>query len=466
MPKRLAESFDKVRMQAFNILQRLERSRDFAGEMLDRSFSLDPGLRPVDRAFITELVLGVLRWRGRLDWVLLQALHSPRRKLDPRVQDILRLGVYQLLFLDRVPASAAINESVRMVKSIIGDEKASGFVNAVLRAIVSKKDTFAVLSPEKEPVEYLSSFLSHPPWLAERWLKEYGFEIAAAICKANNRRPPWTLRVNTLKISREILMEELRKIGISSRPTLFSPVGLIAEKNPLHEGKALFQEGLFFLQDEGSQIIPYLLQPQPGERILDVCSAPGGKSTHIAQLMADRGEIVALDRQKKKIQLVRENALRLGVSILTTLPADAVRPLPIQGRVGFDRILVDAPCTNLGILHRNPEARWRRKPEDPQRLQRLQSALLQNAVSYLKPGGVLVYSTCTLTAEENDQVVNGFLLGNPDFCREDLHSILDPSWDFLLDPEGFYRTYPRMLIQDEEYRMDGFFAARMKRKKL
>ena len=464
MSRGLAGSFDEVRMLAFTLLQRVEHSEAFADEILDRSFCTNPVLRPVDRAFVTELVLGVLRWRGRLDWVLQQALRFPRKKLDSRIQDILRLGAYQLLFLDRIPPSAAINESVRLIKSIFADEKLSGFANAVLRAIDRKQEDFAVPSPEKSPVEYLSSFLSHPRWLAERWLKEFGIETAGAICAANNRRPPWTLRVNTLKISRENLMAELQKSGVHSRPTPFSPDGLIAEKSPFPEGGTLFQTGLFFLQDEGSQIVPYLLQPRPGEKILDACSAPGGKSTHIAQLMANQGQIIAFDRQKKKIERVRENASRLGISMLTALPADAGLPLPIQAGPGFDRILIDAPCTGLGTLHRNPEAKWRRKPEDPQRLQRLQRALLQNTGSYLKPGGVLVYSTCTLTAEENDQVVGGFLRRNSDFYQEDLHSVLAPFWYPLLDEKGYYRTYPRMLIQDAEYRMDGFFAARLRKK--
>jgi 16S rRNA (cytosine967-C5)-methyltransferase len=457
-------SFDAVRMLAVKVLQHIDRSQAFADEILDRAFSADPELRPLDRAFVTELVMGVLRWRGRLDWILQQVLKTPQKKLNSQVHDILRLGVYQLFFMDRVPPSAAINESVRLTKSLFKDERISGFVNGVLRTVLRRREEVPFPSPEKDPVGFLSHFFSHPRWLADRWLKEFGFEVARGICAANNRRPPWTLRVNTLKTSREKLIAELTKVGIHSYPTPFSPDGLIAERNPFLEGGKLFQNGLFFLQDEASQIVPYLLQPQPKEMILDACAAPGGKGTHIAQVMKNQGKIIALDLQEKKIRLIEENAQRLGVKIMEASPADVRKPLRFSGRPVLDRILVDAPCSGLGTLHRNPEAKWRRRPEDLQRLRILQLGLLQNVSSYLKAGGVLVYSTCTLTIEENDQVVDDFLKNDPNFTVEDLHPLLPSSWHPLLDEKGFYRTYPGMLVQDEEYRMDGFFAARMRRK--
>jgi 16S rRNA (cytosine967-C5)-methyltransferase len=462
--KALSGSFDAVRMLAVRALRQIERSEVFADEILDRSFSAASELRPLDRAFATELVLGVLRWRGRLDWILQQVLKAPQKKLNAQVHDILRLGVYQLFFMDRVPPSAAINESVRLAKSIFTDEKLFGFVNGVLRAVLRKKDDLPFPSPEKDPAAYLSQFLSHPRWLTARWLKEFGLGVAESICAANNRRPPWTLRVNTLKTTREDLVDKLAKVGIHSRSTSFSPDGLIAERNPFLEGEELFQNGLFFLQDEASQIVPYLLQPRPNEMILDACAAPGGKGTHIAQIMGNKGKIFALDLQEKKNSLIRENAKRLGIKIIEGLSADARKALPFPDRPSFDRILVDAPCTGFGTLHRNPEAKWRRKPEDIQRLRKLQHALLKNVSSYLKPGGVLVYSTCTLTQEENDQGVDDFVKRKPDFFIEDLRPILPSFWRPLFDEKGYYRTYPRMLVQDAEYRMDGFFAARMRRK--
>jgi 16S rRNA (cytosine967-C5)-methyltransferase len=270
--------------------------------------------------------------------------------------------------------------------------------------------------------------------------------------------------VNALKTTRDALCAALGKRGLSARPAPFSPDGLIAEKNPLADADDLFKEGLFFLQDESSQLVGYLLQPQPGEKILDACAAPGGKATHLGQFMGNRGEIWALDLQEKKTRLIAENAGRLGLAIIRTLALDASRPLPFDPAVPFDRVLVDAPCTGLGTLHRNPEARWRRKEGDPPRMRDLQLALLRNVSSHLKPGGVLVYSTCTLTAEENEQVVARFLDENEGFALEDLHSVFPASWRELLDEKGFYRTYPEAMIREGGYRMDGFFAARLRKK--
>jgi 16S rRNA (cytosine967-C5)-methyltransferase len=449
---------------AFELLQQIERSGTFADEALDRAFLGAPELRALDRSFIQELVMGVLRWRGHLDWIIRQVLKFPGKKIDPRVQQILRLGVYQMYHLDRVPPSAAVNESVRLAKSILGDEKISGFVNAALRTILRRKKEIVFPSWENGPLEFLTTSLSHPRWLASRWMKEFGAETAAGLCLADNFPPPWTLRVNPLKTTREKLSAALKNLGILARPAPFSPSGLIADKNPLTEGRDLFQRGLFFLQDEASQIVPYVLQPQPGERVLDACAAPGGKATHLAEFMENRGEVSALDLHERKIRLIVENAQRLGLSIIKALAADAARPFPLDFPSLFDRILVDAPCTGLGTLHRNPEAKWSRKEDDPQRLQRVQLALLQNVSSYLKPGGVLVYSTCTLAAEENEQVVDRFLRNHSGFLTEDLHSIFPASWHALLDERGFYRTYPAAMIPEDGYRMDGFFAARIRKK--
>ena len=463
MPTPLPGSCDKPRLTAFNLLRKIELSHGFADEALDRAFLADPELCPLDRAFIHELVMGVLRWRGRLDWIICQVLKSPGKKPDPRVQDILRLGVYQIYQLDRVPASAAVNESVRLAKAILGQEKIAGFVNAALRSILRRKEEVVFPSFEKDPLEHLTSFLSHPRWLASRWLEEFG-AAAAPVCLADNFPPPWTLRVNTLKTTRESLSADLKHLGILCRSTSFSPDGLVAEKNPLAEGGDLFLKGLFFLQDEASQIVGYVLQPRPGERILDACAAPGGKATHLAQLMQNRGEVLAIDLQEKKIRLIEENAARLGLSAVKGLAMDAARPLPFDPSSRFDRALVDAPCTGLGTLHRNPEAKWSRKEGDPRRMQALQLSLLRNVSTHLKPGGVLVYSTCTLTEEENDQVVERFLEENPGFAKDDLHSIFPPAWHGLLDGKGFYRTYPEAMIREGGYRMDGFFAARLRKK--
>jgi 16S rRNA (cytosine967-C5)-methyltransferase len=264
-------------------------------------------------------------------------------------------------------------------------------------------------------------------------------------------------------MNRDRLLEKLAEAGFPGRPTPFSPEGFTFINGPLFAEESLFQQGFYFIQDEASQMISHLLGPQPGERILDACAAPGGKSTHMAQLMKNQGEIIALDLQKKKLERIAQNCQRLGIRIIQTHRADVARSLPFPPEVIFDRILVDAPCSALGILHRHPESKWRRNPEDILRLQKLQTLLLVNASSHLKPGGYLVYSTCTMTREENDFVVESFLREHLDFKREDLSAMVPSSWQSLIDGRGFFRTYPAMIVKPQGERLDGFFAARFRK---
>lgn len=457
-------AFDRVRMLAWSLLRRVEGSQAFADLLLDRTFSQNPHLQPLDRAFVMELVLGTLRWRGRLDAAIERVSENPQKKMDPRLLHLLRLGAYQILFLDRVPDSAAVNESVRLAKAIFQSKKTTGFVNAALRAVARNKNQEDFPLFALHPVEHIAQALSHPRWMVERWVKEFGPEMARKICAANNRRPPFTVRVNTLKTSRESLSEQFGASGVKSSSTPFCPEGLILPESPFMADDDLFQKGLYFVQDEASQIVSHLLSPQPGERVLDACAAPGGKSTHMAQLMGDRGEIIALDLNGPKINLIRENCRRLGISIIRAFRADALRPLPFPADFTFDKILVDAPCTGLGTLHRNPEAKWRRKPEDISHFRGLQAAFLASVSSRLKPDGVLVYSTCTITREENDSVVEDFLQTRKDFQLQDLRSIVPSSLYPLVDGKGIFRTYPKMISTDDGYRLDGFFAAGMRKK--
>jgi 16S rRNA (cytosine967-C5)-methyltransferase len=457
-------AFDEVRMQAWKILRQVEDSQAFADFSLDQTFAKNPHWRPLDRAFLVELVLGTLRWQGRIDLAILHASQYPDKKMNSQLLQILRLGAYQILFLDRVPDSAAVNESVRLAKAIFKNEKMSAFVNALLRTISRKKNQEGFPPFASHPTENIAQTFSHPLWMVESWVKDFGPELTREICAANNLRPPFTVRVNTLKTSRKILKEKFNVAGIHSFPTPFSPEGLVLEKSPFLAEDELFRQGMYFVQDESSQIIAHLLAPRPGERVLDVCAAPGGKATHLSQLMQDRGEIIAMDLHTSKMKIIGENCRRLGISIIQTLPTDATRPLPFPAQLTFDRILLDAPCTGLGVLHRNPEVKWRRKPQDALRLQKLQMALLESVCSRLKKGGILVYSTCTMTREENDSVVEAFLNKHKDFQVEDLSQTVPDSWRLLLDEKGFLRTYPKRILPREDYRMDGFFAARMKKK--
>lgn len=456
-------AFDEVRWLAWNILGEIEKSQVFADLLLEKAFSQNPFLRPLDRAFIWEMVLGTLRWRGRIDAIIQAAVKFPEKKIDPRLLQLLRLGAYQILFLDRVPDSAAVDKSVRLAKAIFRNEQMAGFTNAILRSIARNKNRENFPSFMANPAEYLVQALSHPRWLVERWIKEFGLEKTRDLCTANNRKPPFTIRVNTLKASREWLREQLAASGVQSFPTAYSPDGLILGKGPFLESETLFQDGFYFVQDEASQIVPYLMDVHPGEIVLDACAAPGGKSTHMAQLMQNRGEIFSLDLHKSKLDLVRENCQRMGISIVKTLQMDASRPLSFPDGLTFDKILLDAPCTGLGILHRNPEAKWRRKPEDISRLAGLQTKLLENVSSRLKPGGILVYSICTMTREENDKVVKVFLRAHQGFFSEDLRTVVGKVFHPLIDGAGFLRTYPKWTTNTNGYRLDGFFAARIKK---
>ena len=456
-------TFDKVRMLAWNLLQRIERSQAFADLLLDSTFSKSPELRALDRAFINELVLGTLRWRSRLDLAIYRAVKSPEKRIDLKLLHLLRMGAYQILFMDRVPPSAAVNESVRLAKAIFQNEKISGFTNAVLRSIARKKNREDFPPFETQPVEYIAAALSHPRWMVERWVREFGPDTARKICSANNLHPPFTVRVNTLKTTREILQERLAGAGIQSFPAPYSPEGLVLRQSPLRSAEPLFQKGFYFVQDEASQIVSHLVNPQPGERVLDACAAPGGKTTHLAQLMNDQGEIIALDLYGPKIEWIQENCRRLGITVVKAFQADASKPLPFSEESAFDRILVDAPCTGLGTLHRNPEAKWRQNSQDANRLQHLQLALLENLWGRLKPGAILVYSTCTMTLEENDWVVEAFLRKHKEFRLQDLRLSVPQSFHPLIDEKGFLRTYPKTTMASDDYRLDGFFAARLVR---
>ena len=458
--------FDEVRMLAWDFLQRVERSGAFADLLLDSVFSKNPKLRVLDRAFISELVLGTLRWRSRLDLAIHRAAKFPEKKIDPKLLHLLRLGAYQILFMDRVPPFAAVNESVRLAKAAFRSEKISGFTNAVLRSVSRNKTQEGFPPFEKQPVEYITQVLSHPRWMVERWVREFGPDMARKMCEANNLRPPFTVRVNTLKTTRKILQERLAEAGVHSLPAPYSPEGLVLQEGLWLSEEPLFQTGFYFVQDEASQIVAHLVDPQPGERVLDACAAPGGKTTHLAQLMKDQGEIISLDLYGPKIGWIRDNCRRMGIRMVTVLQADASKPLPFPQELAFDRVLVDAPCTGLGTLHRHPEAKWREKPRDAERLQRLQLSLLENLWACLKRGGILVYSTCTVTREENDFVVEAFLRNHKEFHLEDLRLIVPKSLHPLIDEKGFLRTYPGLTTARDHYRLDGFFAARMVRTSL
>jgi 16S rRNA (cytosine967-C5)-methyltransferase len=440
---------------ALRVLERVQRAGAYADILLHAQLA-HSDLTASDRAFATELVYGTLRWRGRIDYCLQQVLDRDLEKLEPLVANALRLGAYQLLFSERVPATAAVDEAVRCVRAA-GVERATGLVNAVLRRLAAEHAWLPIPSLSEDPLAHLTHALSIPGWIAERWLVLFGPEQAAALARASNAPPPLTVRANLLRTSPEALLEELRERFPEARRCRLAPAGLVLGRRGNPALDPAFLAGRFSVQDEASQLVVALLDPQPGERVLDACAAPGGKATAIAERLGPEGSLLAIDRHARRLDLIRRSARRLGLSALRTLERDLTRPLQDPLVADFDRVLVDAPCSGLGALRRNPDARWRVGPADPARLAEVQRAILRNAAAVLRPGGCLVYSTCTLLPEENEAVVEGFLREAKSFRRADpgeLPGELAP----VLDAEGSLRCLP------QRHDTDGFYAARLVRR--
>ncbi|HSE89086.1 MAG TPA: 16S rRNA (cytosine(967)-C(5))-methyltransferase RsmB [Candidatus Binatia bacterium] len=441
-----------VRQLASEILLKVDARKAYADILLDHSLK-DPVVSARDRALLTELVYGTLRWRGKIDARLNLHFRRSLADTDPFVRNLLRVAFYQLLFLDKIPDYAAVNEAVQLAKAH-GGNKVAGFVNAVLRNFLREKDSIAEPQPTNDWQVALANEYSHPGWLINKWLDYFGREETEALMRANNEIAPLVLRVNSCKSSREALLALLLKSGVSAVATRWSPVGIWVKSRSPVDRLPGFQEGLFQVQGEASQLVSYLLSPQKGERILDACAAPGGKTTHVAELMADTGEVIALDKSEKGIDKIRENAARLGLTSPRAAKADIRHPLPAEFRSSYDRILVDAPCSALGTLRSHPEIKWHRNESDIKRLAHLQKHIIDQVVHYLKPGGVLVYSTCTLTKDENENVVEDFLEDHKEFVLEDAAVYLSGRASFLVRG-SYYMALPH------RHNTDGFFAARM-----
>jgi 16S rRNA (cytosine967-C5)-methyltransferase len=442
-----------ARLLALSVLLRVEQAGAYADLALRGALGRS-GLPARDRALATELVLGTLRWRGRLDFLLAHVLEREVGELEPGVATLLRLGAFQIAVAERIPARAAVDESVRCARAA-GFARAAGLANAALRRLAREHATLAFPALDADPVAHLEHALSVPRWIAERWLARLGPVEAAALARASNEVPPLVVRANRLRTDRERLLAELRGRFPDARPCRLAPDGIVLGRRGEPGADPAFRDGRFTVQDEGSQLVVELLDPRPGERLLDACAAPGGKATACAERAGGSGAVVALDRSRRRIRLVARAAQRLGLASVHPLAADAARPLPLAG-ARFDRVLVDAPCSGLGTLRRNPDLRWRLRPGDPAALAALQREILAGAASVLRPGGVLVYSTCTLLEEENEGVVGDFLERHDGFRRcsaRELPERLRP----LADGAGFVRTLPH------RHDADGFVMARLER---
>ncbi len=436
------------RKTAVRILDRIDEKGAFAEPLLDAALSRDRLANIHDRRLLTQLVYGTLRMRGRLDWIISRIYKGDMDSLDVTLRNILRVGLYQFLFMDRIPDFAVVDESVETAKGI--QPRGAGLVNAVLRTALRQRDALSYPDRTEDPAGYISVFFSHPRWLVEKWIGMLGTEETLGLCRADNENPPLMVRVNRLKMTREELERELSGEGYEVRPTAFSSDGLTVRLPGPVRGLRHFREGYFQIQDEASQLVACLVDPEPGERIMDVCSGVGIKTTHLAERMQNRGRIVALDVNAAKGRALKGLARRLGITILESRTGDARMEPAKDFQESFDRILVDAPCSGLGTLRRNPEIKWRMTPEEMRNFPSLQKEILTNAVRCLKKGGLLVYSTCTIAVEENDGVVRSFLTDNRDVKQVRPPAAVDGR---LIDDQGFFRTFPH------RHGTDGFFGA-------
>ena len=450
---------------ALSLLVESEKSEEGVDVLLDRALARH-AFDGRDRALTVELTYGVLRRLATIDWRLEPVLDKPLLRLPIVVQMVLRLGAYQLLFLDRIPESAAVNESVnltRAVASTLGRDW-SGLVNAVLRSLL-RHPRAPWPRMDEYPAQALSVRYSVPIWLSSRWVERLGLAAAEAACEGVSVAPPMTLRVNQLVTTRDALLEKFAQAGMTAKPTTISPFGIMLEDGGPVPALPGFQEGAFYVEDEAAQLVPLLLDPRPGETVLDTCAAPGGKSTHLAELMQNKGTIYAVDRSGARLDLVRTNCRRLGIQNVVPIAGD-IRELrewvpsmkqSAAGQPLVDRILVDAPCSGLGVLRRHPEAKWRKDEQSLPRHQSLQWQILEAVAPCLRPGGVLVYSTCSTEPEENEDVIERFCRAHAEFQRESVSSWLPSAAQEFVTEQGALSTV------GNRFSMDGFYAARLRK---
>jgi 16S rRNA (cytosine967-C5)-methyltransferase len=400
----------KPREIAARVLLQRDRGADYVENLLEAEL---PSLAPGDRALCQELTYGVVRWQRTLDWLI--ARKTDGRAQKAALQTLLRLGLYQMFWLDRIPDHAAVNETVALARQL-GYGPQSGFINAVLRGGARERDETKRLLEELKTAQPGFGY-SHPDWLCERWQKRWGTEKLRQLLDWNNTPPRLFARINTLRTDAAKLLERWRGEGVEydfvRRDWFEENLVFELKSHPALATLPSFQQGWFYVQDPGTLLAVHQLDPQPGGTVLDLCAAPGGKTTYIAQLMQNRGRLVAEDLNRIRLELLRENCSRLGVACAEFVCNSGIAVPELTAQV--DRVLVDVPCSNTGVMRRRVELRWRIRPEEIDRLRATQLELLHEGALQTKPGGRLIYSTCSLEPEENSGVVKEFLLRHPEF---------------------------------------------------
>jgi 16S rRNA (cytosine967-C5)-methyltransferase len=444
------------RRLALDILRRVEAEGAFATLAIEHALERHPQLNDEDRGLITQLVYGTLRWRRRLDFALAAYCHRPLEKIEPVLLRILRLSAFQLLMLERVPDYAVVDEATQLAVLQRG-KHAGGFVNAVLRRLAQAGEGIEWPDPAQDRIHALGVRHSFPDWMIQSWDHLLGAERLAAFLEASNKPAALWVRANTLRTKSEALLGMLAASGVQAEGSRLVPDAIRVPSPGDIRALAAHEAGRFHVQDAAAQAVCHLLQPQPGERVLDACAAPGGKTCTLAELMQDQGELVAVDVHPARLGLVRKLAERLGIGCIRCQQGDLTELGEDQLGL-FDRILLDAPCSALGVLRRHPEGKWRLVPDDVPRLASLQRGLLERAALLLKPGGSLVYSVCTFTDEEGPVQLAGLLQDHPELELCDPRDGKRQPWHALVDGQRHLRCWP------QEHDTDAFFAARLRRK--
>ena len=446
-----------ARNTALNVLITLERGKQTLDGILDHISPRTGSLSRRDRSLFNALIYGVLRWRGRLDYLISHFSNTALKKIEPGVLNILRLGLFQIIYLDRIPDSATVNTSVELTRQI-GASRAAGFVNALLRKAAVNYSSVVFPALQSDPVAFFSTAHSLPDWLARRWQQRYNPQTLIALCDTINSIPPITIRTNTLKATREQLILSLEGDVEHIKPASDTPDGITMNnlKRSIPDLPA-FKNGWFQVQDEAAQLVSLLLNPQPEESVLDACAGLGGKTAHMAQLMQNKGSIAAMDKDEKKLQQLDTDMQRLGISIVRTYGHDLNSPLDTKQQGDFDRILLDAPCSGLGVLRRNPDIKWKSREAGLKRHADVQKRFLENLAPMVKPNGVLVYAVCSIEPEENEAVIDAFLKKHPKFVIDKRLGKLPETLHSMVKPATGFKTLPLL------NHMDGFYFVRLKR---
>ncbi len=433
---------DKAREIALKVLYKVEKENAYSNIALDNELKNNMAkLNNKDIGLISQIVYGVTTWRLTLDTIIEKHSKIKLKKISPWILNILRMGIYQIIFLNKIPKFSAVDESVNLAKKY-GHQKSAGFVNAILRKI--SLDDYKDLFKIENKKEKISKTQSMPIWIIEELLKNNTLDEVEKICENLNLKPELSVRVNTLKTTKEELIKKLQNKNIKCNNGDLEDFIILKDVKNI-ENMEEFKKGLFTIQDESAGLTAVILDPKEGQNVLDACSAPGGKTTYMAEIMKNHGKIDAWDIHEHRLKLIEENCKRLGITIVNTQINDATKV--IDNSIKYDKILLDVPCLGIGVIKRKPDIKWQRKPEDVIEISKIQNQILENCAKKLKKGGELVYSTCSILKEENENIIEKFLVKNQDF---EIIKITDSKLKYLkIMPNKFH---------------DGFFICKMRKK--